>query len=126
MGRVRLSLFGNVYVECDGMPVQGFESRKALGLLCYLALHKQPQSRRQVAELFWPEKAEGRAPGNLNRVIHNIKQILPGMLDLTRQTIGLCRNETISIDVDLFEQLYASNDRSALEQAAALYQDELL
>src|SRR5262249_31207684 len=72
MAHTHLYLLGPARVECDGAPVQGFESRKALALLCYLALQGHPRTRGHLAELFWEGKAEERGRGNLNRVLHNL------------------------------------------------------
>jgi len=45
-GILRLRLLGPVQVERNGEPVRGFESRKALALLGYLAVQGQPVSRQ--------------------------------------------------------------------------------
>jgi len=46
-------LFGFIQVERDSVPLDGFESEKALALLGYLALQRRPVARRLLAGLFW-------------------------------------------------------------------------
>jgi len=80
-------LFGFIQVERDSVPLDGFESEKALALLGYLALQRRPVARRLLAGLFWGEKSESRALGNLRRVLHNLTRLLPGCLEVTRHTV---------------------------------------
>lgn len=126
MGRIQLYLLGTVRAERDGVAVQGFESRKALALLCYLALRGQPQTRAHLAELFWEGKSEERGRGNLNRVLHNLTQILPGALVTNRQTIGVATDDLLWIDTAVFEALVARGDPDSLARAAELYRGDLM
>jgi predicted ATPase/DNA-binding SARP family transcriptional activator len=126
MGRIQLYLLGTVRAERDGTVVQGFESRKALALLCYLALRGQPQTRAHLAELFWEGKSEERGRGNLNRVLHNLAQILPGALVTSRQTVGVATDDQLWIDTSVFEALVARGDPDSLARAAELYRGDLM
>ncbi|HEU4322248.1 MAG TPA: tetratricopeptide repeat protein [Roseiflexaceae bacterium] len=126
MGRTQLQMLGTVRVERDGAQVQGFESRKAVALLCYLALRGQPQTRAHLAELFWEGKPEERGRGNLNRVLHNLTKVLPGCLEPTRQTVGLSNHGELWSDVATFEALSTRGDPESLAKAAELYQGDLM
>jgi predicted ATPase/DNA-binding SARP family transcriptional activator len=126
MERVRLHMLGAVRVERGGEPVVGFESRKALALLCYLALQSQPRTRAFLAELFWPNRSEQLSRGNLNRVVHNLTHLLPKCLDVNRQTIGVASGDAIWIDVAEFDRLATQGDLEALSSAADLYGGDLL
>lgn len=44
-----LRLLGQIQVELDGKTVHGFELRKVLAMLCYLAQHDQPISRSHLS-----------------------------------------------------------------------------
>lgn len=123
---IQLHLLGPVRVERDGVPVHGFESRKALALLCYLALHNQPQTRSHLAELFWEGKSEERGKGNLSRVLHNLSQVVPGCLNVTRYAIGLARGGVICTDVDSFDILVTRGDNDSLATAVDLYRGDVL
>lgn len=123
---VRLDLLGVVQVTRGGAPSGGFESRKALALLCYLALQQGPRTRLHLAELFWPDRPEERGRGNLNRVLHNLAQVVPDCLDVTRQTVAIAAGGALSTDLDRFDQLAACEDLAALSAAADLCRGELL
>ena len=122
----QLYVLGPVRVECAGVPIQGFESRKAVALLCYLALLGQPQTRAHLAELFWEGKPEERGRGNLNRVLHNLSTLVPGCLEITRQTIGVVRGGLLWLDAAAFEVLTSQGDAGSLAGAAQLYRGDLL
>lgn len=123
---MRLYLFGAVQIEGDGQAIGGFESRKALALLCYLALQRQARTRAHLAELFWPDRLEERSRGNLNRVLHNLSRVVPGCVNVTRQTASIAAGSAVSIDVAEFEQLAARDDLASLSAAADLCRGELL
>jgi DNA-binding SARP family transcriptional activator len=48
------------------MPVRGFQSRKALALLGYLAAQPSPIPREHLADLFWENKSESQGRANLS------------------------------------------------------------
>ncbi len=125
MAEMRLSLLGPLSIERHGEPVRGFESRKAIALLCYLALERQPRSRSFLAELFWEGKSETRGRGNLSRVLHNLARVAPGCLITTNQTVTFDPNAAW-IDVAVFEALVAQGDSRSLGSAADLYRGDLM
>jgi predicted ATPase len=119
-------LFGPVQVECDGEAVRGFESEKAQALLGYLAVQQRPVSRRHLAALFWGNKPEQRALGNLRRVLHNLTQIMPNCLDVTRQSVTFRLSEDYQTDAARFERLMVSDDPSDLAEAVGLYRADFM
>ncbi len=120
-----LSLLGNVQVEHNGAPVQGFESRKALALLCYLAVRAQPLSRTHLADLFWGDKSEAHGRGNLSRVFHNLTTLLPDSLQIDRDTVQL-KSGLFWLDVQAFDEFAAQDMPEALASAVELYHDEFM
>ena len=52
-GILDLRFLGTVRVSRDGRPVEGLRSRKALALLGYLSVQRQPIPRDQLVALFW-------------------------------------------------------------------------
>ncbi|MFQ5857826.1 MAG: BTAD domain-containing putative transcriptional regulator [Anaerolineae bacterium] len=121
-----LRLLGPAQVEREGAPVQGFESRKALALLCYLATHDHPVSRSHLADLFWPGKPEPRARGNLRRVLHNLHTRLPGCLQTDRHTVQFQRRDTTWLDIAAFDERVAQGDAGSLAAAVELYRGDFL
>jgi DNA-binding SARP family transcriptional activator len=53
-------LLGPPRLERDGQPVE-VDTRKAIALLAYLALHPERLSRDQLAAFLWPEYDQERA-----------------------------------------------------------------
>jgi predicted ATPase/DNA-binding SARP family transcriptional activator len=124
-GTCRLRLLGPVQIERGGKVVRGFESRKALALLCYLAVHDRPLTRTHLADLFWSDKPEARGRGNLSRVLHNLTTLLPGCLIADRDHVQFQRTPALWLDVFAFEEL-AQGSASALTAAVDLYRDEFM
>lgn len=92
-----LKLLDMVQVEWGGQTVRGFESQKAIALLCYLVVTDHPVWRSQLADMFWPDKSEQRGRGNLSRVLSGLRSLLPGcvqadhrvdLLRTARRTLG--------------------------------------
>ncbi|HQE93792.1 MAG TPA: BTAD domain-containing putative transcriptional regulator [Anaerolineae bacterium] len=112
--------------EHAGQPVQGFESRRALALLCYLAAQGQPQPRAHLADLFWPDKPEARGRGNLSRVLHNFNALLPNCVSADRETVTF-NVASCWLDISAFTTLTrAPADAAALTEAVALYRDDFM
>ncbi|MBN1813285.1 MAG: hypothetical protein JXA14_15725 [Anaerolineae bacterium] len=125
----RLRFLGPVQIERDGEPVRGFESRKALALLAYLAVEGQPASRERLVDLFWEDKTEAQGRNNLNWVLHRLSTFLPGCLQADRHTVqflGEAEKCTYWLDLDTFEELETQGDPTALVEAVELYRGEFL
>jgi predicted ATPase/DNA-binding SARP family transcriptional activator len=123
---VHLRLLGPVQVERAGEPVRGFESRKALALLCYLAVHEHPVPRSRLAALFWGNKPEARGRANLSRVLHNISTLLPGCFQADRRTVQFQHNAQLWLDVAAFDDLVAQDGPAALATAVGLYRGDFM
>jgi len=125
-GSCRLRLLGPVQVERDGKPMRGFESRKALALLGYLAVHDGPIPREQLVDLLWPELSEGRGRANLSWVLNRISSLLPGCLEADRHTVGFGHGSPYWLDTDAFEGLETQGEPASLAAAVELYRGEFL
>ncbi len=117
---IELYLLGPVLVKNNGKPVVGFESRKALALLCYLAEQNQPVSRDELTQIFWGNKSTERGRSNLSRVLHNNTRLLPGCLVITRETVQFAPSVTTFVDVNFFRELIMRKGIAALLEAVAL------
>jgi DNA-binding SARP family transcriptional activator len=123
---IQLSLLGSVQVLRNGTAVLGFESRKALALLCYLVVRGQVVHRSHLADLFWQDKPERRGRGNLSRVLHNLTSLLPGCLHATRDTVMWAPAGECWVDTAVFAGLAARADAPSLMAAAELYRGDLV
>lgn len=123
---VQLLFLGTPHIERGGMPLRGFESRKALALLAFLVGEAPAVPRSRLADLFWSEQPEERARGNLRRVLHNLATVLPGTLLIDRQTVQFRSPAGCIVDLRDFSDLVTQGTRTALLSAAALYRGPFL
>lgn len=93
-----------------------FTRPKPLLLLAYLALEGS-QSRRHIAELFWPEASDHMK--SLTVALARLRQDAPG-------TIGADSNKIWSTVTSDVKQLLEHLDRQELEKALELYQGAFL
>jgi predicted ATPase/DNA-binding SARP family transcriptional activator/Tfp pilus assembly protein PilF len=121
-----LRFLGAVQIVQDDQPVRGFESRKALALLGYLAAQSRPIPREQLVDLFWGDKPESRGRANLSWVLNRIATLLPGCLQANRHDVQFQRASSHWLDIDAFAQLETRRNPDSLTSAVALYRGEFL
>jgi predicted ATPase/DNA-binding SARP family transcriptional activator len=125
-GTIRLQLLGTVQVERDGERVEGFRSRKALGLLGYLAAQGQPVPRERLADLLWEDKPEAKGRTNLSWVLGRISALVPGLLEANRHAVHFQPAIPCQLDIDVFDEFEAAKDAASLAEAAKLYRGDSL
>ncbi len=110
-----------------GAPVE-FSTKKARALLAYLAFRPGlAHSRDELADLLWATSGDEQARGSLRRTLSDLRKSLAdgAWLVSDGDTLALQPNG-VEVDVAAFERLAADGGPAALEQAATLYQGELL
>jgi WD40 repeat protein/DNA-binding SARP family transcriptional activator len=125
----QLRFLGPVQIERDSEPVRGFESRKALALLAYLAVEGQPVPRERLVDLFWEDKTEAQGRNNLNWVLNRLSTHLPGCIQADRYTVqflGEAEKCTYWLDLDTFVELETQGDPASLAEAVELHRGEFL
>jgi hypothetical protein len=91
MAELRIALLGPPRVERDGAPIE-VDTRKAIALLAYLAMHPERHGRDAVAGLLWPDYDTEHARGALRRTLSTLnKAVGPGWLAADRTTVGFAR-----------------------------------
>ena len=106
MAELRIALLGPPRVERDGAPIE-VDTRKAIALLAYLAIHPERHGRDAVAGLLWPDYDTEHARGALRRTLSTLnKAVGPGWLGADRTTVGFARGG-FWLDVARFEELVA-------------------
>ena len=138
---LQAQLFGGFSLTYDNMVVTGVNSARLQSLLAFLILHADsPQSRQQVAFLFWPDTSEAQARNNLRQFLFQLRQALPDsdrFLQVDTNTIFWKTDEQQVIDVWLFKRALKDADvynqrgdqslqRVVLEKAVSIYQGDLL
>ncbi|MEW5987799.1 MAG: BTAD domain-containing putative transcriptional regulator [Chloroflexota bacterium] len=138
MSRLRLFFLGPPYIERDGARLEAGR-RKELGLLVYLAVNSESQSRDTLAALLWPEHDREHASAYLRRVLWALNKLLGDeRLDIDRQLIRL-NADGLWTDTGEFSNLLAipqthghpAADVCAaclppLAEAVGLYRDDFL
>jgi DNA-binding SARP family transcriptional activator len=107
MAELRIALLGPPRVERDGAPIE-VDTRKAIALLAYLAIHPERHGRDAVAGLLWPDYDTDHARGALRRTLSTLnKAVGPGWLGADRTTVGFA-STGFWLDLARFEALVAS------------------
>ena len=130
MGLLILHLFGGFEARLSAGPPLILPTKKAQGLLAYLALRPgQPHPRDKVAALLWGDKEQEQARHSLRQAISAIRKTLshasPRCLVLKGDTIALAPSG-LEVDAVLFERFVSDGSPSALERATQLYRGEFL
>ncbi len=109
----------------DGVPL-AVDTRKATALLAYLAVEGGVHNRDSLAELLWPDYATDRGRAALRRTLSTLRSALGGRwVTVARDSVSLDGAE-VSLDVEDFHRLAASESLEDLEQAAALHRGPFL
>ncbi|HNB51475.1 MAG TPA: hypothetical protein PK530_06010, partial [Anaerolineales bacterium] len=96
---MRLFLLGSPSLQTDDGPTLAFDTRKALALLAYLALHDHPVQRDTLAAFFWPELDQSRARAALRRTLTPLNHALgENALLATRDTLALHPDYSLWVD----------------------------
>jgi predicted ATPase/DNA-binding SARP family transcriptional activator len=136
---LNLYLFGPPRVAQAGQMID-ISLRKALALLVYLAVTRQPHSRDALATLFWPENNQREARASLRRTLYRLnEQLGADLLENLGETVAISAQVSLSLDIERFRQLVSqalargeprlAPGPVALEQAVAaaeLYTDDFM
>ena len=114
---IEVRLLGPPRVEVSGTAV-GFDTRKAVALLAFLAMSELPRPRDLLADLLWGGDTQ-HARGALRRTLSTIRAGVDGdLLEADRSTVSLRRGPDVQVDVWRVRDAVASGD---LELAASLH-----
>jgi WD40 repeat protein/DNA-binding SARP family transcriptional activator len=138
---LRIELLGGFNLIGDDTVVADAATERLQALIAYLVLNRHsPQSRQQLAYLFWPDSEDAQARTNLRREIFNLRQMLPQadrFIAVENKLIQWRLDAPFTLDVAEFEQAIAQAEvasqasqipaaLSALKQAASLYRGKLM
>jgi DNA-binding SARP family transcriptional activator len=118
-------LGGGLELERDGAAIALPRSRRARGLLAWLALHPGAHARGSLAALFWPDVLDTSARQSLRAALAELRVALGPAADClvtTRATVSLTGPE-LSVDVRRFAGRLDDGDAEA---ALAACRGELL
>ncbi len=93
-----------------------FSTRKTMALLFYLAIEARAQPREHLATLFWPEASPERSHASLRNTLGHLQKAFRQIggqagisyLSIAHNTLGLHPDATITLDLQVVEQAYAT------------------
>ena len=98
-------VLGRLTVERDGTELDLPTSRRARGLLAWLAMYPDGRSRSQAAAAFWPDVPEASARSSLRGALAELRRSLGDDADVLladRERVGLDR-AGVRVDLDDFD-----------------------
>jgi DNA-binding SARP family transcriptional activator/predicted ATPase len=129
MRELRLQLLGAPQISLDGVPLL-ITRRRAIALLCYLAITGVPHHRDALASLLAGETSDEQARKSLRNTLAALRKLEGAFLRITRQTVAFNRASHYWLDVEIVQATLAaaSPDTSLrlIRAAVDLYQGELL
>ena len=121
------ALLGSFAISSDDCRI-GKLPRKARALIAYLAAQNgQGISRERLADLLWPYQESEQARHSLRNCLLELRKALGPIA--TRHLVGEfthCQLRDVRVDLDDFDQLSRSSQRSDLQAAVDLYRGEFL
>ena len=134
---LRIHLFGAFNLFDGDQPITSLNAARLQSLIAYLLIHRAaPQTRQQIAFLFWPDSSDAQAQTNLRQLLHTIRKRIPRSDDLIlvdEHTVGWRTDADYTLDVQAFEDALQAASAAdgvpkinALERAAAVYAGDLL
>lgn len=105
--RLEIYLLGGLTIKKNGQPIEGLASRKAEALLAYLVCTGRPQSRETLSDMFWDDRSQTKALGNLRVILTSLRQHLGDYLDINRQTVTFNLASNYRLDVMELSQMMA-------------------
>jgi DNA-binding SARP family transcriptional activator len=145
LAEIQVYLFGKLKIEQNGHCVEGFESKKAQDLLCYLLLYNtRPHPREKLAGLIWGEQSTLHAKKYLRQALWLIQSTLSSklkinegrLLSVNQDWIQLNPEADVWMDISEFERVYRCIQEihaynfepglyEALKRVVDLYQGDL-
>jgi len=121
---LEIHLLGSFNLIYDGKIVKGLDSPRLQSFLSYLLLHRDaPQSRQQLAYLFWPDSNDSQARTNLRNMLFKLRGAFPEVddyLEVNQQTLWWKPDSNLQMDLAVYQQAAEETDLtgSAKDQKA--------
>ena len=114
---LEVRLGGGLSLRAEGAEIALPASRRARGVLAYLALNPGPHARAQLAARFWPDVLDESARTSLRAALTELRHALgPEAADVvaTRESVAL---EGAYVDTRAFDEALAARDDAAAVRA---------
>ncbi len=139
--RYSVCLFGEFQLDGAEAPRFNANSPRLQALLACLVLHRDaPQTRQQLAVLFWPDSSQAQARNALRQLLFQLRKAWPEadqFVHADAQTVRWLPDSALDLDVAQFQSALAAAARASrhgdagaeeesLTHAADLYRGDLL
>ncbi len=132
MSDALLKTLGGFSIDLNGRSIPVPPTKKARGLLCYLAMHPDAEiARDALLEAFWPDADPERARESLRTALHSIRRIFrdaeldPSHFLFTNRSV-VKLTSAIDCDARHFAELARTQDGEDQEKALSLYRGDFL
>ena len=113
---LEIHLLGSFNLIYDGKTVKGLDSPRLQSFLSYLLIHRDaPQSRQQLAFLFWPDSNDSQARTNLRNMLFKLRGAFPEVddyLEVNQQTLWWKPDSNLQLDLAVYQQAVEQSDRT--------------
>jgi adenylate cyclase len=101
---LEITTFGGLHIRLAGDSLTDLQTRKAEGLLVYLACQRRFYAREVLGDLLWEEKSQSRTQANLRGVLHNLRQSVGDFITIDRSEVSINLNAPVWLDVTELER----------------------
>ena len=99
--KITIQLFGTPTIAVDGTAVT-VKRRNARAIVFYLAAKTGSVSRQELISVIWPQFERTTALKNLSTYVHDIRSILPGLIQADKETLSI--SEDVVVDARELEK----------------------
>jgi predicted ATPase/DNA-binding SARP family transcriptional activator len=134
--QLEIVTLGGLRSRLAGVRLTGLQTRKAEGLLVFLACQRRIYAREVLGDLLWEEKSQSRTLANLRVVLHNLRQVVGDFVTIDRSQVSINQDAPLWLDVAELEKAFSGWVESqgkitpeiaaGIERAAALYRGDFL
>ena len=120
---LEIRTLGGLFLILDGITLNKIGSRKAEGLMVYMALENRPIDRQILSSLFWPESSQQNADVSLRVALSKLRKYLDDYLIIHRAFVEINANVQIKVDYQQVIDLIANGQ---IESALKMYKGDFL
>ncbi|MGN5476612.1 AfsR/SARP family transcriptional regulator [Cupriavidus basilensis] len=117
-------MFGEFQLDGAGAPRFNANSPRLQALLACLVLHRDaPQTRQQLAVLFWPDSSQAQARNALRQLLFQLRKAWPAadqFVHADAQTVRWLPDSALDLDVAQFQSALAAAARASRHGDQAL------
>ena len=97
--QTHIKLLGSFELHQDGEVVTSLRTRRALAVVAYFVVQRQPVTRKALLEIVWSDKSPDDAKANLSWVLGYLDQLLPKVIGRDRNAVWLEPDVTLTVDL---------------------------